>query len=80
MHEINASPLARRFFQRTQCLTFCERLMEGGYHLQLSSLFATSYSMGKVTLVGMEISLSSDLIASGQVSPHMESNGSRIWT
>ena len=64
MHEINASVLARRCFQRNQFLTFCERLMEGGYHLQLSSLFATSYNMVKVTLVGLEIILSYDLIAS----------------
>ena len=38
--------------------------MEEGYHLQLSSLFAKSYSMGKVTLSGMYIILLYDLISS----------------
>ena len=37
--------------------------MEGGYHLQLSRLFETIYSMVKVTLVGMDISLPSVLIS-----------------
>ena len=42
----------------------CERLMEGGYHIQLYNLFATSYNMGKVTLECMDIILSYNLISS----------------
>ena len=43
--------------------------MEEGYHIQLTSLFATKFSMGMVTISGVEINLSIDLISSATSIP-----------
>lgn len=45
-------------------MRFCGRIIEEGYHLQFTILFSTRFNMGKVTIVGMEISLSVDQISS----------------
>ena len=45
-------------------MRFYEKIMEEGCHLQLTSLFSTSFSMRKATIVGVEFNLSAYEISS----------------
>ena len=62
LQEVNASPFAKGCFERTRCLRFCEKIMEEGYHLQLKSLFAIRFSMGKAIITCVEFNLSTNVI------------------
>ena len=69
LQEINASPFSKGWFDRTGCLRFFDKIMEEGCHLQFTSLFATSFSMGKAIIVGVEFNLSVDVISSATSIP-----------
>ena len=43
--------------------------MEGGYHIQLTSLFASNLNMGKVVISDVEFNLSADVISSTSCIP-----------
>ena len=70
LQEINASPYAKRCFENNGCLIFCERIMEVGFHAQLTSLVATIFSRDKAIVTDIEFTLSAYSITSTKTIPN----------
>ena len=70
LQEINASPYAKRSFENSACLRFCERIQEVGCHAQLTSLFSTSFKRNKVFIASIQFTISAEVIASATGIPN----------
>jgi len=62
-HHILSSPFIRKSFEYVRCLKFCQRIEELKYHNQLTSAFATKIKKDKVTIGGVQFTVSRKIIS-----------------
>lgn len=62
-NEITSSPFSMKCFEDVNCLWFCERVQEVGYHEHLIGIFAFTLEEYKITIVGTHFMFLADSIS-----------------
>ena len=57
-NEIISSPFITKCFEDVNCLGFCQRVEEVGYHEELTDLFAANLKGEKATIAGIDFTFS----------------------
>jgi len=73
--EIFSSSFIRKSFEDAGCLTFCKRIEQLKFHDQLNSAFSTKLRKDKVTIAGVEFTVSRKIISTTTGIP----NTGEIW-
>ena len=73
-NEITSSPFVMKFFEDVNCLGFCQRVQEVGYHEHLTSIFSLALKEDKITIVGNDFMFSLNVISQATCIPNHGEN------
>ena len=62
-NEITSSPFFMKYFKDVNCLGFCQRVQEVGYHKHLTGIFSLTLKEDKITIARTNFMFSVDAIS-----------------